>query len=313
MSSGSRCVLGVLGAAVMLVAFPGWAADLGDAVNIHGYGGWAYGKTDGNIYLDGDKEGSYDNANFALNVTATPSERLTIFSQFEIRVDEDGEEIELDFAFADWRLGGTSHFRIGQVKQPFGIYTELFDVGTLRPLLDLPQGIYGPQGIVAEAYRGKEEDKIEEGDLSPGFEAVPTFTGNRTAFGAHVEYLGDKLWARAEYAALDAGEATFSGYYAELAYKLTDNWQVAGRCDGGGLDGPEFNPVIAPTKAFDNQDLAAAVDYWFSPDMVIKLEYHAVDGTRFAGPAPDDFYPELMAGTFDTETKLIQLGVNFSC
>lgn len=40
------------------------------------------------------------------------------------------------------------------MQQPFGISTEVFDVGTLRPFLELPQAVYGPVGIVGEGYTG---------------------------------------------------------------------------------------------------------------------------------------------------------------
>ncbi len=45
-------------------------------------------------------------------------------------------------------------FRAGRVKHPFGIYGEIFDVGTLRPFHLLPQSIYGPNGFTAKAYNG---------------------------------------------------------------------------------------------------------------------------------------------------------------
>ena len=43
---------------------------------------------------------------------------------------------------------------MGKIKQPFGLSTEVFDVGTLRPFYALPQALYGPVGFVAEGYLG---------------------------------------------------------------------------------------------------------------------------------------------------------------
>lgn len=43
---------------------------------------------------------------------------------------------------------------IGKVNQPFGISTEVFDVGTLRPFQVLPQAFYGPVGLTSESYEG---------------------------------------------------------------------------------------------------------------------------------------------------------------
>ena len=123
-------------------------------VSIHGFGGWAYGKTDNeNQYLAGNEDGSYDTVNFALNITATPYERLSIYVQPDYNqggFEED--EVELDYAFAEWYFSDTFILRVGKVKAPFMLYTEVYDVGTLRPFFFLPQGVY--QQLSAEAYKG---------------------------------------------------------------------------------------------------------------------------------------------------------------
>ena len=41
-----------------------------------------------------------------------------------------------------------------QIKAAHMIYTEIYDVGTLRPFFNLPQGVYGPPGFASEAYNG---------------------------------------------------------------------------------------------------------------------------------------------------------------
>ncbi len=124
-------------------------------VEIHGLGGWHYANTDGNSFLGGTKEGDYNNASLALNFSTHPHERLAVVGQVEWRVEGEGEAaVEMDYAFAEWRFSDAAHLRVGKVKQPFGISTEVFDVGTLRPFFALPQAIYGPLGFVAEGYLG---------------------------------------------------------------------------------------------------------------------------------------------------------------
>jgi hypothetical protein len=131
------------------------ADDSAQRVEVHGLGGWAYGNSDGNHYLGGTDEGEYNNANMALNVSAHPEERLAIVGQVEWRIEGEAEaEVELDFVFAEWRFSDAAHVRVGKVKQPFGLSTEVFDVGTLRPFYALPQAVYGPVGFVAEGYVG---------------------------------------------------------------------------------------------------------------------------------------------------------------
>lgn len=123
-------------------------------VQLHGFGSWAYGNTNGNDYLSGSEDGRYDDASFALNVVATHADRLRVVAQPEWLDREDGTEVELDYAFAEWTFSDKLRLRAGKVKQPFGISTEVFDVGTLRPFSELPQAVYGPVGLVGESYKG---------------------------------------------------------------------------------------------------------------------------------------------------------------
>jgi len=131
------------------------AVDLGDKVVLHGFGGWAYGKTDGNAYAVGNDEGSYDNADLTLNITATPAEKLTLVGQIQFLEDDQGEAVaELEYAFAEWAFSDSLKLRVGRVPHPFALYAEFFNVGTLRPFFLLPQSIYGQQGVIAEFYNG---------------------------------------------------------------------------------------------------------------------------------------------------------------
>jgi hypothetical protein len=123
-------------------------------VEVHGFGDWAFGRTDGNIYLSGARPARYDDASLALNVNATVSDRLRIVGQAAWEDGPDGTDVDLDYSFAEWRFSDRLHMRAGKVKQPFGISAEVFDVGTLRPFAALPQAVYGPAGLVGETYKG---------------------------------------------------------------------------------------------------------------------------------------------------------------
>lgn len=150
----SHCLPAWLTCLVLLVAAPAGAFDLSSLLSVHGYGGWSYGSSDGNEYLGATEDGEYDSLNFALNLAANPTEKYSFHAQVEWLMMGEEEEAEIDFVFAEYRASDLLGFRIGKVKQPFGIYTEFFDVGTARPFYFLPQGIYGPNGNVAEAYLG---------------------------------------------------------------------------------------------------------------------------------------------------------------
>jgi hypothetical protein len=123
-------------------------------LEIHGFGNAFFGDTDGNPYSEATEDGNYQRSNFALNLTSKPYERLAIHAQIDVQNEDDGTEVELDFAFGEIELGENLDLRVGRVKQPFGLYTEIFDVGTLRLFADLPQVIYGPVDFIAEGFQG---------------------------------------------------------------------------------------------------------------------------------------------------------------
>ena len=141
--AGGVCWLGCLAADAVEVGH----------VEVHGFGGWAYGKTDNeNRYLTGSDEGNYDNVNFSLNLIATPYEHLGIYAQPSFTESFGENEIGLDYAFADWFARDELRVRAGKVKAPFLLYSEVYDVGTIRPFFELPPSIY--QQLAPEAYKG---------------------------------------------------------------------------------------------------------------------------------------------------------------
>lgn len=124
-------------------------------MQLHGFGSWAYGQTgNANTYLQGNPEGNYQDSSLAVNVSARLGAKLKIVAQEFFVDDQDSSEAVLDFAFAEWGISDRLKLRVGKIKHPFGISTEVFDVGTLRPFINLPQAVYGPIGLVAEAYKG---------------------------------------------------------------------------------------------------------------------------------------------------------------
>jgi hypothetical protein len=123
-------------------------------VQVHGFGTAAYGNTNHNDYSVGDPKGDYDHGELSLVVLAQPADRLTVSTNLALEQEHEGVEPALDFAFAEWRFSDAVKLRAGRVKQPFGLYTEIFDVGTLRPFVTLPEGLYGPAGLVSEGFDG---------------------------------------------------------------------------------------------------------------------------------------------------------------
>jgi Phosphate-selective porin O and P len=134
---------------------PARAQETERAAQIHGFGTESYGKTGGNNeYSVGDPKGDYDHGAMSLVVLARSGDKLSIATNVALDQTTSGFTPSLEYAFAEWRFSDAVKLRAGRVKQPFGLYTEIFDVGTLRPFVTLPQGIYGPVGFVSEGFDG---------------------------------------------------------------------------------------------------------------------------------------------------------------
>jgi hypothetical protein len=140
----------------LLLAGPLAAQDLSDHVTIHGFASWGYGRTNVNNYLTGTEDGNYRQGQFSLNATAALGERLTVVAQpsFSQGAEEGVSAVSLDYAFAQWKVSDALKIRMGKVQQPFGIYTEILKVGTLRPFFSLPQSLYGPSGMATDGLTG---------------------------------------------------------------------------------------------------------------------------------------------------------------
>jgi hypothetical protein len=151
-----------LGAAALTLAAVGTlpAQDIMDVAVVHGYGGWGYGRTiandNPNMFNYAHRLGDYSHSEFALNVSVPVNERLSVTAQPFWHQGHHANQTAsgMDYAFGEWKFSDLARFRAGLVKQPFGIYTEVFDVGTVRPFATLPSSIYGPAGTVGKAYSG---------------------------------------------------------------------------------------------------------------------------------------------------------------
>ncbi|MEW6732074.1 MAG: hypothetical protein AB1489_12170 [Acidobacteriota bacterium] len=123
---------------------------LDNKLNFHGAFNFAYAQTNGNDYSIGNKSGNYDSGNFILTMGINPYDKIFFNSQLNFA----SKQVELDWAFVELRQSDALRFRFGRVKHPLGLYGEVREIGTIRPLLTLPQGIYGQAGFAAKAYKG---------------------------------------------------------------------------------------------------------------------------------------------------------------
>ena len=140
--------------AVAVTATSAGAQQIPQNVEVHGFGTWNSGTTNNeNLYLGGKWKGSSMNSGAGINLTGRIDERVSFTTQ--VKFDFNGAtQPALDYVFAEYKFVDALKLRAGQVKQPFGLMTEVMNIGTLYPFLQLPQSQYGPTGTVAEAYRG---------------------------------------------------------------------------------------------------------------------------------------------------------------
>ena len=104
-------------------------------VEIHGFGSWNSGATNNsNLYLGAQNRGSSRNSIAGITLTGHMDERLSFITQ--VKFDFSGTtQTSLDYVFAQYDFKDYLKLRAGQVKQPFGLYTETIDIGTTRPFL----------------------------------------------------------------------------------------------------------------------------------------------------------------------------------
>lgn len=376
-------------AVLVLLLAPSTAVgqDLGDKLQIHGFGEWAYGNTDGNRYLIGTNEGRYQNTSLGLNLSYRATDSLNIVGQFQIEqnpiLDTSEIDVSLDYAFFEWSFSDALKMRAGRVKHPFGLYAEIFDVGTLRPFFLLPQGIYGTQGFTAQFYdglgltgsRGGDSWGVEydlylgqiqgdlrfpgplstnpaevlEGIVDVGFTVTDVLGGRLTVvtpvegltFGlsayqgdevvesdsedrrlsretdlVHVQYLTDQWSLRGESGTLKNELFETESTYLEVARMIGERWQIAGRWDH--LESSLLSVDLTGFPGFfrqilEHEDVAFGLNYWFAPNAVMKLDYHRVDGNRFAFPSdPTEIGLALFTDSLESETSMIVLGTQFS-
>lgn len=394
-------------AIVMSVLIPSslLAQDFGERLRIYGFGGWAVGNSDPYPYLSGrgDGDNEYDRTTFVLGTAATVSERLEVFTQLLFESTDEDESAEVEIASAQWAVSDRTKLRFGRSRMPFGIYTEIFDAGTLRPFFDLPQAIYGDTGFVAEAYNGVglissvegaggwrldydlflggvklqvdepfeglgeeggeggegEEVLAAETDLEDliGFRlgvstpvtglsfglsayggkprgargethgegegggeegeigelSFDTSWGDVTSLGLHLEYLGGPWSVRVEGGRHETPEFNVESSYLEVARRLGEHWQVAGRIEGVDIvDFIERVPVGAESF-FEHDELVAGLNYWFNSNLVLKLSIHQVDGNLFAHSNDRaERRAQVETGTLDDSVDLVTFGAQFS-
>lgn len=146
-----------IGAALWLVLQAGTAsAQTAHRYSIGGFGGAAFADltSDGRWAEAATQGGEFGNYSLALSATAQPWQKLALRAQGFVGHNLRGEKVKLDYGFAEYAHSPGFKLRGGKVMTPFGLYSEIYDVGTLRPFYYLPQFYQGRLGLIPKAYLG---------------------------------------------------------------------------------------------------------------------------------------------------------------
>jgi predicted porin len=131
----------------------------------------------------------------------------------------------------------------------------------------------------------------------------------RTVVGAHAEYVDDIWSIRSEFAREtdDVNRRTIDGAYAEAAYRLTRTVQIAGMWTTQRSTMKGVNMAYASSLA-DHDELAGALNYWFTPNLGVKTSFHYVEGNRFSSPEPQNLRRFVANGTLNNITRVVLVG-----
>ncbi|MEM1177348.1 MAG: hypothetical protein AAGM22_03315 [Acidobacteriota bacterium] len=354
---------------ILAAAVPALAVDGDNKFSIHGFLTQAYADqsfAEGALFdfaggpsfsesaLGIPESGTFDYRTLALQFRYEISPRDIVVVQLsneangDAAVDEFRDEIELDYAFYERRLGEQTSLKVGRVQIPYGIYNEIRDVGTVLPFYRAPFSIYLEGSFTSETVDGlalshtfaAESDWPVDLDLYLGeYETFESALGDPTdilplkgeetfglqawlntplsglRFGASFqsktltggqegvfrevgeeqeveEFMGsiegvfDRWSVRAEYRAFDPEVPSFISdnkitfdlvaWYGQLGFFATDQLHFYVQYE---KQESEWTSVdfVRPADFDTREDLGFAVNYLFTPNLVLKAEYHTVD------------------------------------
>lgn len=143
-----------------------------EGIDIHGFIGQGYMKSDNNNYLANTEDGTAEFTEMGINFS-TEFDQLRIgFQLFSRDLGEFGNnEIELDWAVGDYQFNEMVGIRAGKVKMPLGLYNQERDLDMLRTSVLLPSSVYdeGQRSLVS-TFQGANIYGLVDGQAAGAFE-----------------------------------------------------------------------------------------------------------------------------------------------
>jgi len=138
-------VFGVLSLFILYAAnIQAMEVDLLGGIDIHGLISQGFLKSDDNNFLANDSEdGTFQYNDMGINFSKKLTEQIRLGLQLFARDlgDIGNDDVELDWAFADYRWKDWLGLQVGKIKFPHGLYGETRDIDALRTNILLPQHV----------------------------------------------------------------------------------------------------------------------------------------------------------------------------
>jgi hypothetical protein len=127
-----------------------------EKIHIHGFVSQGYMVSDHNNYLADTSSGTLEFNDAAINISRQFYPNFHIGCQLYTRDigNVGNHKVEIDWAFADYRMTDLIGFRLGKIKIPHGLYNETRDIDMLRTFIFLPPVYYDISRSTINAMNG---------------------------------------------------------------------------------------------------------------------------------------------------------------
>ncbi|MDM8538774.1 hypothetical protein QUF70_18620, partial [Desulfobacterales bacterium HSG17] len=296
------------------------------SIEIHGFISQGYLLSNENNYLADSEEGSFQfsemGINFGKNLTDSLRLGLQIFSRD--LGDTGDNEVEIDWAYGDYRWQDWLGLRAGLVKMALGLYNETRDIDLLRTCILLPQSVYietsrdyytrmwGAEiyGEISLRIFGSISYRFLMGTYTPDSEksGLTKFVKNNTPFDVEsvdydngIQYNGSLQW-----------HTPVNGLRLSVTSWKQDNMTLY--FQNSQALGPEIPANIKWETELENLATVFSAEYIWE-DLIIAAEYRfRKTSSLVKNLAPEDSYKSeaYYAGAAYRITKYFELGTYYS-
>lgn len=254
-----------------------------NAVNFDGFltAGFAMHDQENTTYLDTiTDEIRFDNdSKFGLQMTADVAENMQAVAQILAAGADENFDLDIEWAYIDWRLNNVMSLRAGKVKEPVFLISDYIEVGYAYPWIRPPQEVYrnnpittinGMEALFQTNIRNM--SLIFQPYLGTNTEAVPGTNGA-------VQFDASNFYG----AAVQLASRAFT---LQMSFLQTD----VAASDLSGLTGPSY---AATSIAQGEAQLVSAGLSWDVNNFVGYTEYVTRDITDTGGASPmDGLFPD---------------------